>query len=55
MGRTQYVGGKLSDARVGLERALSRYSDDYRGKIYLGLTLIRQQETEKGLEEFEGE
>ena len=53
VGRTQYATGKLSDARPNLERALSQYNDDYLGKIYLGLTLIRQQESAKGLKEFE--
>ncbi len=54
VGRSQYASGKLSDARPNLERALSRYSDDYLGRIYLGLTLIRQQESARGLKEFEG-
>ena len=54
VGRTQYASGKLAEARPNLERAVSRYSDDYLGKIYLGLTLIRQQESAKGLKEFEG-
>ncbi len=54
VGRSQYASGKLSDARPNLERALSLYSDDYLGKIYLGLTLMRQQESAKGLKEFEG-
>ncbi len=53
VGRTQYASGKLADARVSLERALSRYPDDYLGRLYLGLTLIRQQESAKGLKEFE--
>ncbi len=53
VGRTQYAAGKLSEARADLERALSRYSDDYLARIYLGLTLIRQQESAKGLKEFE--
>jgi len=53
VGRSQYASGKLSDARPSLERALSRYRDDYLGRIYLGLTLIRQQESAKGLKEFE--
>lgn len=54
VGRTQYASGNLSDARLTLERGLSRYRDDYLGQIYLGLTLIRQQESAKGLKEFEG-
>ncbi len=54
VGRSQYATGKLSDARQNLERALSRYSDDYLGRMYLGLTLIRQQESDKGVKEFAG-
>ncbi len=54
VGRSQYATGKLSDARQNLERALSRYNDDYLGRMYLGLTLIRQQESDKGLKEFAG-
>ncbi len=54
VGRTQYSSGRLAEARPNLERAVSRYGDDYLGRIYLGLTLIRQQESAKGLKEFEG-
>jgi tetratricopeptide (TPR) repeat protein len=54
VGRSQYASGKLVDARRNFERAISVYQDDYLAKIYLGLTLIRQQESAKGLKEFEG-
>ena len=47
VGRAYYVAGKLPEARQALERALSRYEHDSLAKLYLGLTLIRQQKDEK--------
>jgi tetratricopeptide (TPR) repeat protein len=47
LGRAQYQTGKLTDAKRSLERALSQLPDDSVAKLYLGLTNIRLQTTEK--------
>jgi tetratricopeptide (TPR) repeat protein len=47
LGRAQYQTGKLADAKRSLERALSQLPDDSVAKLYLGLTNIRLQTTEK--------
>ena len=51
VGRSQYILGKLPEARQSLEKALSVYPDDYLARIYLGLTLLRSGEDSRGLKE----
>ena len=41
IGRSQYLLGRLPEARQSLEKALSVDQDDYLARIYLGLTLLR--------------
>jgi len=51
VGRTEYTLGKLKDARQSLERALAKDQDDNLARLYLGLTLMRGGEHERGIEE----
>jgi tetratricopeptide (TPR) repeat protein len=53
LGRAQYLTGKLPEARQSLERALSRHSDDYFARLYLGLVLARSGDRSGGLKEIE--
>jgi hypothetical protein len=43
----------LKEARASLEKALALYPDDYLGRIYLGLTLLRGGEDARGLKELD--
>ena len=45
VGRSQYSLGRLTEARQSLEKALSIYPDDYLARIYLGLTLLRGEDS----------
>lgn len=47
LGRAQYQSGKLVEAKQSLERALSQIPDDSMAKLYLSLTSIRLQTSEK--------
>ena len=47
LGRSQYQTGKLVEAKQSLERALSQIPDDSMAKLYLSLTSIRLQTSEK--------
>jgi tetratricopeptide (TPR) repeat protein len=53
VGRSQYILGRLPEARQSLEKALSVYPDDYLARIYLGLTLLRSGEDSRGLKELD--
>jgi tetratricopeptide (TPR) repeat protein len=53
VGRAQYATGRLPEARESLERALSAYKDDYLARLYLGLTLARSGDRERGRKEIE--
>jgi tetratricopeptide (TPR) repeat protein len=53
VGRSQYNLGQLKEARASLEKALALYPDDYLGRIYLGLTLLRGGEDARGLKELD--
>lgn len=53
VGRTQYATGKLKEARRSLERARAMDEHDHLARLYLGLTLYRAGETERGLKEIE--
>jgi tetratricopeptide (TPR) repeat protein len=52
LGRTEYSTGKLPQARQTLERAVAakQYEDDL-ARLYLGLTLVRAGDRERGLKE----
>ena len=49
LGRAQYLTGNYAQARSTLERALSQNQSDNIARLYLGLTLARQGETQKAL------
>ncbi len=51
VGRAYYAAGKFSEARNALERAHSRYGDDYLAQLYLGLVLARDGDRPRGLKE----
>src|SRR5215208_5255066 len=48
LGRAQYLTGKLREARESLERALDFNPNDHMARLYLGLTLARSGEAERG-------
>ena len=52
LGRAQYQSGKLSEAKSSLERALSQIPGDSVAKLYLALTNLRLQTTEKATNPF---
>jgi len=47
VGRAQYALGKFPEARETFERALSHLKDDSMARLYLGLTLVRQDREPK--------
>ena len=49
LGRAQYLTGNYAAARSTLEKALSQNPSDNVARLYLGLTLARQGETQKAL------
>jgi tetratricopeptide (TPR) repeat protein len=51
VGRTQYQLGMLKEARQSLERALAQDPNDELARLYLGATLMRSGERERGLKE----
>lgn len=53
VGRAQYLTGDYARARTTLEKALAQHQDDNVARLYLGLTLARQDETQKGLQEID--
>jgi tetratricopeptide (TPR) repeat protein len=54
VGRTEYAVGRLPQARETLERALSANRDEDLARLYLGLTLARSGDRQRGLQEIEG-
>jgi tetratricopeptide (TPR) repeat protein len=54
VGRTQYAIGRLPQARETLEKALSANRDEDLARLYLGLTLARIGDRQRGLNEIEG-
>jgi tetratricopeptide (TPR) repeat protein len=52
LGRAQYQTGKLAEAKGSLERALSQIPNDSVAKLYLGLTNVRLQTTQKATNPF---
>jgi tetratricopeptide (TPR) repeat protein len=53
LGRSQYVVGQLPQAQNTLERAIARDPDDNSARLYLGLTLARSNDRQRGLNEIE--
>ena len=54
VGRAQYLTGNYAQARSTLEKALSQNPSDNVARLYLGLTLARQGETQKALPDIDG-
>ena len=54
VGRTEYAVGRLPQARETLEKALSVNRDEDLARLYLGLTLARSGDRQRGLKEIEG-
>jgi tetratricopeptide (TPR) repeat protein len=54
VGRSEYLTGRLPQARQTLERALSANTDEDLTRLYLGLTLAREGDRQRGLKEIEG-
>jgi tetratricopeptide (TPR) repeat protein len=52
LGRAQYQSGKLAEAKSSLEKALSQVPGDSVAKLYLGLTNVRLQSTQKATNPF---
>ena len=53
VGRSEYLTGRLPEARQTLERALSTDRQEDIARLYLGLTLTREGDRQRGLEEIE--
>jgi len=53
VGRSEYLTGRLPQARQTLERALSTNREEDITRLYLGLTLAREGDRERGLKEIE--
>jgi len=54
VGRSEYLTGRLPQARQTLERALSANRQEDIARLYLGLTLAREGDRQRGLKEIEG-
>ena len=54
MGRSEYAIGRFPQARQNLERALAANKDEDVARLYLGLTLARSGDQQRGLREIEG-
>ena len=53
LGRAYYETGRDADARATLEKALAKDKDDHLASLYLGLTLVRMGERERGAKELQ--
>ena len=53
VGRTEYLTGKFPEARRDLERALASNQPEDITRLYLGLTLAREGDRQRGLKEIE--
>ena len=53
IGRAEYTAGRYPQARDTLEKALSADKDDNTARLYLGLTLARSGDRQRGLNEIE--
>src|SRR5262245_2448141 len=54
VGRSEYLTGRLPQARQTLERALASNQQEDIARLYLGLTLAREGDRQRGLKEIEG-
>jgi tetratricopeptide (TPR) repeat protein len=54
VGRSEYAIGRLPQARETLEKALSANREEDLARLYLGLTLARSGDRQRGLQEIEG-
>ena len=53
LGRAQYLTGDYTRAGSTLEKALAQHKDDNVARLYLGLTVARQGETQKSLQDID--
>jgi len=53
VGRSEYVNGRYPQARQSLERALSANKSEDIARLYLGLTLARDGDRQRGVKEIE--
>jgi tetratricopeptide (TPR) repeat protein len=53
VGRSEYLTGRLPQARQSLERALAANREEDIARLYLGLTLAREGDRQRGLKEIE--
>ena len=53
VGRSEYLTGRFPDARKNLERAISSNRPEDIARLYLGLTLAREGDRQRGLKEIE--
>ena len=53
VGRSEYLTGRFPEARQTLERALSTNRQEDIARLYLGLTLAREGDRQRGLKEIE--
>lgn len=53
VGRSEYLTGRLPQARQTLERALATNREEDIARLYLGLTLAREGDRQQGLKEIE--
>jgi len=53
LGRSQYIVGQLPQAQKTLERAIAFNPKDDSARLYLGLTLARSDDRQRGLNEIE--
>jgi tetratricopeptide (TPR) repeat protein len=51
LGRAYYETGKYPDARTALDKALASDKNDYVAHLYLGMTLVRSNDQDRGLAE----
>jgi hypothetical protein len=54
VGRTEYLTGRLPQARQTLQRALAGNREEDITRLYLGLTLAKEGDRQAGLKEIEG-
>ncbi len=53
LGRAYYETGQYREARTALDNALASDKNDYVARLYLGMTLVRSNDQDRGLVEME--
>src|SRR5678816_3755042 len=53
VGRSEYLTGRFPEARKNLERAIASNRQEDIARLYLGLTLAREGDRQRGLKEIE--